>query len=57
VRRPPPPTETGLVSRPIAGQAPKLPNGLDPKQVAARVIDAIEAGEREVASDAFPVAS
>jgi short-subunit dehydrogenase len=53
----PPHTETGLASRPIAGEAPKLPNGLDPEQVAARMVEAIEAGEREVASNDVPASS
>lgn len=46
----PPHTETGLATRPLAGQAPKLPQGLDPQVVATAVLDAIEAGTTEVAS-------
>lgn len=46
----PPHTETGLATRPLAGQAPKLPQGLDPQVVAAAVLDAIEAGTSELAS-------
>lgn len=49
----PPHTETGLAGRPIAGSAPKLPQGLDPETVAARVVAAIESDEREVPSTAF----
>ena len=49
----PPHTETGLANRPIAGVAPRLPQGLEPDAVARRIIAAIEAGEREVPSDGF----
>ena len=49
----PPHTETGLAGRAIVGLAPKLPIGLDPSAVAARVIAAIEHNEAEVASDQF----
>lgn len=42
----PPHTETGLAGRPVAGEAPRLPPGLDPDAVA----DTIVAGlERQVA--------
>lgn len=50
----PPHTETGLATRPIAGAAPALPPGLDPGMVAARVVAAIEAGERELGPADFP---
>lgn len=49
----PPHTETGLASRPLSGTAPALRQGLEPGQVAARVVDAIEAGEREVPAAEF----
>ena len=49
----PPHTETGLATRPIAGVAPRLPQGLEPDAVARRIIAAIEAGEREVPADGF----
>lgn len=49
----PPHTETGLAGRPLTGSAPRLPTGLDPEAVAARIVTAIEAGERELPSDAF----
>lgn len=49
----PPHTETGLADHPIAGEAPKLPDGLDPDDVADRIVRAIAAGEKELASDAF----
>jgi cyclic-di-GMP-binding biofilm dispersal mediator protein len=49
----PPHTETGLATRPIAGSAPVLPTGLDPDAVAERIVTAIEADERDLASTAF----
>jgi NAD(P)-dependent dehydrogenase (short-subunit alcohol dehydrogenase family) len=49
----PPHTETGLAGRPLAGVAPRLPEGLAPADVARRVIAAIEASEREVPAAAF----
>jgi cyclic-di-GMP-binding biofilm dispersal mediator protein len=49
----PPHTETGLASRPIAGTAPRLAEGLAPDAVAERIVEAIRAGVREVASEEF----
>ena len=49
----PPHTETGLAGRPLAGSAPRLPVGLDPGAVAARIVAAVESGESEVPSTAF----
>lgn len=49
----PPHTETGLVTRALAGVAPKLPIGLDPDVVAARLIVAIKDGERDLPVEAF----
>ena len=49
----PPHTETGLAGRPLAGIAPRLPQGLDPDLVARRVVAALAAGERELASGDF----
>jgi NAD(P)-dependent dehydrogenase (short-subunit alcohol dehydrogenase family) len=49
----PPHTETGLATRPLAGSAPRLRTGLDPDAVAARIVEAIEAGDQDVASAAF----
>lgn len=49
----PPHTETGLAGRPLAGQAPRLPQGLDPDAVARRVVDAVAAGEDDLPSDGF----
>ena len=49
----PPHTETGLADRPVHGDAPRLPTGLDPDDVAARIVTAIADGESELASDSF----
>jgi cyclic-di-GMP-binding biofilm dispersal mediator protein len=49
----PPHTETGLATRPIAGEAPKLPDGLEPAFVAARIIEAIQSGENDLPAEAF----
>jgi cyclic-di-GMP-binding biofilm dispersal mediator protein len=49
----PPHTETGLAGRAIAGEAPKLPTGLDPDAVAARIVEALLGKETDVPSDAF----
>jgi cyclic-di-GMP-binding biofilm dispersal mediator protein len=49
----PPHTETGLATRPLAGAAPRLPEGLDPDVVAARVVVAIEQGEAVVTAEDF----
>jgi short-subunit dehydrogenase len=49
----PPHTETGLAGRPIAGQAPKLPPGLDPADVADRIVEALAGDEIDVPTDAF----
>lgn len=49
----PPHTETGLADRAIAGQAPKLPAGLDPDAVAERIIATLLGDETELASTAF----
>ena len=49
----PPHTETGLATRPIAGQAPRMPQGLEPAAVAERIVRAIEADETDLPSEAF----
>ncbi|MGB3736359.1 MAG: SDR family NAD(P)-dependent oxidoreductase [Ilumatobacter sp.] len=49
----PPHTETGLATRPLAGTAPEMPDGLAPAAVAERIVAAIEGGEREVAGSDF----
>lgn len=49
----PPHTETGLASRPLSGEAPALPQGLDAADVARRIVDAVAAGEQDLAAEAF----
>ena len=49
----PPHTETGLASRPLAGTAPRFPQGLDPAAVAARIVDAVVDGTTDLPSSAF----
>ncbi|MDX1892788.1 SDR family oxidoreductase [Mycolicibacterium sp. 050158] len=49
----PPHTETGLADRAIAGSPPKLPTGLDPDVVAARIVEALVGTETDVPSTAF----
>ena len=49
----PPHTETGLATRPISGEAPKLPTGLTPESVAARIVAAITDDETDVGADQF----
>lgn len=49
----PPHTETGLATRPLAGTAPRLKEGLRPEDVARRLVAAIEAGETDLSSDHF----
>lgn len=49
----PPHTETGLATRPLAGQAPRLPQGLAPEAVALRIVQAIEDGQSEVPAADF----
>lgn len=49
----PPHTETGLATRPIAGEAPKLPKGLTAEAVAARIVAAIVNDETDVPAEKF----
>jgi cyclic-di-GMP-binding biofilm dispersal mediator protein len=49
----PPHTETGLATRPIAGEAPRLPQGLEPQTVARRIVQAIEDGQLDVPAEDF----
>ncbi|WP_299447952.1 SDR family oxidoreductase [uncultured Phycicoccus sp.] len=49
----PPHTETGLAGRALAGEAPRLAEGLDPQVVADAVLDAVEAGRGELSSSDF----
>lgn len=46
-------TETGLASRPIAGQSPRLPTGASPTSVADRIVAAIINDEKDVPATAF----
>ncbi len=49
----PPHTETGLATRPIAGAAPHMPEGLSPASVATAIVEAIESGQKELAAGSF----
>ena len=49
----PPHTETGLATRPIAGSAPDLPEGLAPADVAHRIVEALAAGAKDLGPGAF----
>ncbi|MFN0156088.1 MAG: SDR family NAD(P)-dependent oxidoreductase [Gaiella sp.] len=49
----PPHTETGLAGRSLHGDPPKMRDGLDPVFVAERLVQAIEADERDVPASAF----
>jgi len=46
-------TDTELSKHPVAGQPPAFPKGLDPHAVAARIVEGIEADERDLPSTAF----
>lgn len=46
-------TATGLSAHPLAGESPAFGAGLDPDAVAARVVAAIAAGEKDLPSGAF----
>lgn len=49
----PPHTETGLAGRPLAGETPKMPKGLDPVAVAATICDAIAGDTVDLPGTAF----
>lgn len=49
----PPHTETGLATRAIYGDAPKMKQGLEPEVVAKRIVVAIENDESELAPVVF----
>lgn len=49
----PPHTETGLATRAIFGEAPKMKEGLAPDTVAKRIVDAIAEDETELAPGVF----
>lgn len=53
----PPHTDTGLATRPIAGEAPPLPDGADPDVVADIMLEAIRTGARVVGPDDFQKSS
>ena len=46
-------TETGLATRPLAGVAPKMADGLAPRVVAERIVVAVERGEAVVGPGEF----
>jgi cyclic-di-GMP-binding biofilm dispersal mediator protein len=46
-------TESGLARRAIFGEAPSFPEGLSPRSVAVRIIDAIVDDERDLPAAAF----
>ena len=49
----PPHTETGLASRPVEGDAPRMPAGLEPARVAATICDAIAGTTTDLPASAF----
>ena len=49
----PPHTETGLATRAVYGEAPKMKQGLEPEVVARRIVVAIENDESELAPVVF----
>jgi len=49
----PPHTETGLVTRALDGSAPTMPKGLEPTEVAERIVAAIEARQSQILPDEF----
>jgi len=49
----PPHTETGLATRAIAGDPPRMPAGLAPIKVAQRIVQAIADGETDLPSTSF----
>ena len=50
-----PHTETGLTERALWGTAPKMPPGLEPSALVARVITALGNGEKDLPADSFLV--
>lgn len=53
----PPHTKTGLATRPVARTAPKLPTGLNPDEVAARIVTVIKDGEKDLPVEPFTTSS
>lgn len=50
-------TDTELSKHPVAGQPPAFPQGLDPRAVVVRIVEGIEADERDLPSTAFSALS
>jgi cyclic-di-GMP-binding biofilm dispersal mediator protein len=48
-----PHTETGLAEHPVAGVAPRMPQGLAPEHVATVICNALESGSSDLPSAAF----
>ena len=48
-----PHTETGLANRALEGEAPTMPEGLQPKAVVDRVLYALAGGEKDLPAEAF----
>lgn len=48
-----PHTETGLIHRSLFGEAPTMPEGLNPSFVVSRILSALAEGERDLPSEAF----
>ena len=46
-------TETGLATRAIQGEAPQFPQGFTPEHVASKIVEAIEADEKDLPATAF----
>jgi cyclic-di-GMP-binding biofilm dispersal mediator protein len=46
-------TETELSKHPVAGEAPAFPAGLQPQDVAKRIVEGIENDEKDLPSTAF----
>ena len=49
----PPHTETGLANRPIEGDAPRMPQGLEPAAVARTIVEGVRQGVRRLESSDF----
>ena len=49
----PPHTETGLATRPVEGEAPRMPEGMAPIAVARIIVEAIADGTADLPSSAF----
>ena len=48
-----PHTETGLANRALEGEAPTMPEGLQPQVVVVGVLDALAGGEKDLPAEAF----